>query len=156
MNLTLQSDYAFRTLMYLAVCEPELATIQQISEKYGISRGHLMVLVNRLGNLGFLENVRGRGGGVRLARPAAQIRLGEVVSAVEPNFHMVECFHPESNHCLITKPCRLRKVLDQALEAWMAVLNEYTLADLVRRNSGLSQLLTYSGGNDVATGPRPQ
>lgn len=141
MHLTVQTDYAFRTLMFLAVKSPSLATIQEISTHYGISRGHLMVLVNRLGNAGLLDNQRGRGGGVRLARPASEIRLGDIVTATEPHFHIVECFNPEANQCLITSPCRLRGILQQALEAWLEVLNGYTLADLVTRNMGLTRLL---------------
>jgi Rrf2 family nitric oxide-sensitive transcriptional repressor len=149
MNLTLQTDYAFRTMMFLAVREPGLATIQEISAHYQISRGHLMVIVNKLGNLGYLDTVRGRGGGIRLLRPAKEIRLGEVVLAMEPHFHLVECFNREANQCLISAPCRLRGVLDQALTAWFAVLNEYTLADLVKRNSELTHLLEISGSNTL-------
>ena len=145
MNLTLQTDYAFRAMMFLAVREPGLATIQEISAHYKISRGHMMVIVNKLGNLGYLDTVRGRGGGIRLLRPAKEIRLGEVVLAMEPHFHLVECFNPEANQCLISAPCRLRGVLGQALTAWFEVLNEYTLADLVKRNSELTHLLDISG-----------
>ena len=149
MNLTLQTDYAFRTMMFLAVKAPELATIQEISTHYKISRGHLMVIVNKLGNLGYLDTVRGRGGGIRLLRPANEIRLGEVVLAMEPHFHLVECFQPEANHCLISRSCRLRGVLDQALRAWFDVLNGYTLADLVRKNVELTSLLDVSGANTL-------
>lgn len=156
MNLTLQTDYAFRTLMFLAVKEPELGTIQEIAAHYQISRGHLMVIVNRLGNLGFLDTVRGRGGGIRLSRPAAQIRLGEVVLAMEPHFNLVECFNLESNQCLITAPCRLRNVLDKALAAWFAVLNEYTLADLTKRNSALTALLNISAAPPLKSRARMQ
>lgn len=141
MNLTVCSDYAFRTMMLLAVRDPQSTTIQEIADHYEISRGHLMVLVHRLGSQGFLENTRGRGGGIRLARPAAKIRLDEIVRATEPNFRMVECFDTENNRCLITKPCRLRRVLDEALKAWMGVLKKYTLADLVERNLALARML---------------
>lgn len=142
MNLTVHSDYAFRTMMLLAVRGTRSTTIQEIAEHYGISRGHLMVLVHRLGSQGFLENTRGRGGGIRLARPAEKIRLDEIVRATEPNFRMVECFDRENNQCLITKPCRLRRVFDEALDAWMAVLKKYTLADLVEKNPSLTRMLT--------------
>lgn len=141
MNLTVQSDYAFRTLMYLAVRDPKISTIQEISEHYGISRGHLMVLVHRLGGLGFLDNTRGRGGGVKLARPCSEIRLDEIVRATEPGFELVECYRGDSNQCLITRPCRLRGVLDEAMEAWLGVLNKYSLADLVDRNPALVHIL---------------
>jgi len=141
MNLTVQSDYAFRTLMYLAVRDSKISTIQEISGHYGISRGHLMVLVHRLGGLGFLDNTRGRGGGVKLARPASEIRLDEIVRATEPGFELVECYRGDSNRCLITTPCRLRGVLDEAMEAWLGVLSKYSLADLVERNPALVHIL---------------
>ncbi|MCW5962864.1 MAG: Rrf2 family transcriptional regulator [Bryobacterales bacterium] len=150
MHLTLHTDYAFRTLMFVAVRTPAPATIQEISAHYGISRGHLMVLVNRLGNARLLDNQRGRGGGIRLARPATEIRLGEIVTATEPHFHIVECFNPEANQCLITSPCRLRGILQQALGAWLDVLNSYTLADLVKRNAGLKDLLHQLGPNKLS------
>lgn len=141
MKLTVQTDYAFRVLMLLAVRVPAAATIQEIADLYGISRGHLMVLVHRLGSLGFLANTRGRGGGVRLARDAAEIRLGDVIRATEPDFQLVECFAPGSERCLITAPCKLRGVLNEALSAWFNTLNQYTLADLVERNPPLTRLL---------------
>jgi Rrf2 family nitric oxide-sensitive transcriptional repressor len=100
-----------------------------------------MVLVHRLGGLGFLENTRGRGGGIKLARPASRIRLGDIVQAIEPHFQLVECFKPGSNSCLISAPCRLRDILEEALAAWLSVLNEYTLLDLVKDNAVLVQLL---------------
>lgn len=141
MNLTVQSDYAFRTLMFLAVREPKGSTIQDISEHYGISRGHLMVLVHRLGTVGLLKTTRGRGGGIRLARPGSEIYLDEIVLATEPGFHMAECFDAKSNRCLITSPCRLRGVLAEALDAWLGVLKKYNLTDLVDGNPALIHLL---------------
>ncbi len=156
MNLTLQTDYAFRTMMFLAVKEPELAKIQEISEHYKISRGHLMVIVNKLGNLGYLNTVRGRGGGIRLLRPAKDIRLGDVVLAMEPHFDLVECFNPKADQCLISAPCRLRGVLHEALAAWFEVLNTYTLADLVKRNAELTTLLTISGARPLDLPTRMQ
>ena len=151
MNLTVQSDYAFRTLMFVAVRDPKSSTIQEISEHYGISRGHLMVLVHRLGNLGFLENTRGRGGGIKLARPGSEIRLDEIVRATEPGFDFVECYRGDSNRCLITTPCRLRGVLDEAMEAWIGVLSKYSLADLVEGNPPLVHLL---GSAEPGASPR--
>jgi len=154
MNLTVQSDYAFRTLMFLAVRDPESSTIQEISEHYGISRGHLMVLVHRLGNLGFLENTRGRGGGIKLARPGCEIRLDEIVRATEPGFDFVECYRGDSNRCLITTPCRLRGVLDEAMEAWIGVLSKYSLADLVEGNPPLVHLLGDARAAESGASPR--
>lgn len=145
MNLTVHTDYAFRTMLLLAVRSPKSATIQEIATRYNISRGHLMVLVHKLGNRGFLENIRGRGGGIRLARPASEIRLDEIVRATEPGFRLVECFEPGSNQCLITPHCRLQGILGEALEAWFAVLGKYTLAQLADGNGGLAELLNIEG-----------
>lgn len=146
MNLTVQSDYAFRTLMFLASRAPRGSTIQEIAEHYRISRGHLMVLVHRLGHHGFLKTSRGRGGGIQLARPAEEIRLGEIVRAIEPNFQLVECFNTEINQCLISGHCLLHDVLNEALAAWMKVLDSYTLADLTSRNPKLLKLLSPAPG----------
>lgn len=141
MNLTVQTDYAFRVLMFLAVRAPRAATIQEMSDHYGVSRGHLMVLVHRLGSLGMLATTRGRRGGVRLARPASEIRLGEVIQATEPDFDLAECFTGESDRCLISEPCKLRGILSEALSAWFDALNRYTVDDLVKRNPPLVHLL---------------
>ena len=141
MNLTVQCDYAFRTLMFVAARSPRSSTIKEVADRYGISRGHLMVVVHRLGTLGFLDNTRGRGGGVKLARPASAIRLDEVVRAIEPSFYLVECFRPGADRCLLSSPCRLRGFLEEAMAAWLQVLHKYTLADLVNRNPALTQLL---------------
>jgi Rrf2 family nitric oxide-sensitive transcriptional repressor len=142
MNLTAHTDYAFRTMMLLAVRHPKSATIQEIATRYSISRGHLMVLVHKLGNRGFLENIRGRGGGIRLARPASEIRLDEIVRATEPGFRLVECFEAGSNQCLIAPHCRLQGILGEALDAWFSILAKYTLQDLVDRNRSLAGLLS--------------
>ena len=100
-----------------------------------------MKVANDLGQHGFIETICGRGGGLRLARLAARIGLGEVVRKMEGDFTMVECFAPESNHCRICGPCRLQDILRDALKAYIAVLDEYTLADLTGRNPRLSKLL---------------
>lgn len=154
MKLTVQTDYAFRVLMLLAARAPAPATIQEIAGHYDISRGHLMVLVHRLGSSGFLANTRGRGGGVRLARDASAILLGDVIQATEPDFQMVECFAPGSERCLITAPCKLRGVLNEALSAWFNTLNRYTLADLVKRNPTLVHLLHRKEPAGTAMTPR--
>jgi Rrf2 family nitric oxide-sensitive transcriptional repressor len=139
MRLTLQTDYALRTLMFAAV-RKEDCTIPKIAAHYGISRNHLIVVVHNLGKYGFLKNTRGRGGGLALARPAEEITVGSVVRAFEP-FDLVECFRANDDQCLISGPCRLRHVLDRALAAWLEVLDGTTLADLVGRNRGLVRLL---------------
>lgn len=141
MKLTVQSDYALRTLMYVAAVSPRRAKIREIASAYGISRAHLMVLVHRLGEAGFLENERGRGGGIRLARPASRIGVGEVLRAVEPAFELAECFDAKANRCRITAGCRLKRVFDEALGAFFHVLDRYTVADLTRRRRQLIAML---------------
>jgi Rrf2 family nitric oxide-sensitive transcriptional repressor len=141
MRLTVYSDYSLRLLMYAALRPGELVTIQQVADAYGISRNHLMKVAFELGRHGFLETVRGRGGGVRLARPAERIGLGDVVRRTEEDFDMVECFAAATDRCAVSGACRLKGVLSRALDAYLAVLDEYTLADLTRRNSPLARLL---------------
>jgi Rrf2 family transcriptional regulator, nitric oxide-sensitive transcriptional repressor len=144
MRLTLYSDYSLRLLMYAAIKPEGLVTIQAAADAYGISKNHLMKVAFELGRKGYLETIRGRGGGLRLARPPAKINLGEVVRAMEEDFAVVECFNPEANTCAIAGPCRLRGVLSRALKAFFVVLDEYTLADLAAPNSVLERLLSAS------------
>jgi Rrf2 family nitric oxide-sensitive transcriptional repressor len=141
MRLTSYSDYSLRLLMYVATRKDELVTIQNVADAYGISKAHLMKVAHQLGVHGFLETVRGRNGGLRLARPADQIGLGEVVRMTEEESALVECFHATNNSCVISGPCRLKGVLARALKAYYAVLDEYTLADLTVKHPALVKLL---------------
>lgn len=144
MKLTFYSDYSLRLLMYVSVKRDGLVTIQEVADAYGISKNHLMKVAFELGRKGFVETVRGRGGGLRLARPPEKIGVGEVVRAMEEDFTMVECFDPKTNQCVITGPCRLRGALSRALKAYFAVLDEYTLADLAGQNPVLARVLAAS------------
>jgi Rrf2 family nitric oxide-sensitive transcriptional repressor len=130
MRLTNFSDYALRLLMFAAAQTDRLITIEETAELYGISRAHLMKVANQLTRSGFLKAVRGRSGGLALAKLPHKIRLGDVLRATEPDFALVECFGAE-NDCLITPRCRLRGALNNALSAFMHELDGYTLADLV-------------------------
>jgi Rrf2 family nitric oxide-sensitive transcriptional repressor len=141
MRLTLYSDYSLRLLMYAAMKDPGLVTIQEVADTYRISRNHLMKVAFQLGRDGFLETVRGRGGGLRLARQPEKIGLGEIIRSTEDDLALVECFTPASNTCAIIKACRLRGALSRALGAYLAVLDEYTLADLTARNPALERIL---------------
>ncbi|GLV12707.1 HTH-type transcriptional regulator NsrR [Alicyclobacillus hesperidum] len=132
MNLTLFTDYSLRTLMYAAsLPSEELANIDEIAKVYGISRNHLTKAVHRLGQLGYIQTIRGRNGGFRLAKPATEIRIGDVVRQMEENLHVVECFQAEAGICILNPTCRLKRVLQKAMEAFLSVLDEYTLADVV-------------------------
>jgi Rrf2 family nitric oxide-sensitive transcriptional repressor len=130
MRLTNFSDYAFRVLMYAAARSDRLITIDETANVYGISRAHLMKVVNQLTRAGYLKAVRGRAGGLALAKRPDKIRLGDVLRATEPDFALVECFGPD-NQCVITPRCRLRGAFKEALGAFTGTLDRYTLADLV-------------------------
>lgn len=141
MRLNLQTDYALRLLMHLAVNEDRLCTIADIAERYGISKNHLMKVAHLLGREDFIETVRGRSGGLRLARASSKINVGDVVRRMEADFAIVECFEGGAGECMITPACRLKGVLNEALKAFLNALDRYTLADLVRRNVQLRALL---------------
>jgi Rrf2 family nitric oxide-sensitive transcriptional repressor len=129
MQLTKFSDYALRVLMYAHGAEGRRVTIEEMAASYRISRGHLMKVVNSLTRAGYLTAVRGRSGGLILARPAEDIRLGEVVRASEPDFAIVECFSA-GNQCVLTDCCRLRGIVNEALRAFLSVLDRHTLASI--------------------------
>lgn len=140
MRITQYTDYALRVLIYLGLEDQKLSTIGEIAERYVISRSHLMKVVNQLVQEGFVEGVRGKGGGIRLAMPAEQIRIGDVVRKIEPDLALVECFGP-GNQCVITPACDLKRALSEALKAFLAVLDDYTLADFLNKRAPLLQLL---------------
>jgi Rrf2 family nitric oxide-sensitive transcriptional repressor len=144
-QLTRYSDYSLRVLMYLALDPERLVTIEEIAQSYGISKAHLMKVVHQLGLRGYVDTVRGRGGGLRLGRRPEEIGVGEVLRSTEENMALVECFEPASSQCAIEPACGLRSVLHEALAAFLGVLDRYTLADLVaRRRKPLSRLLEAS------------
>lgn len=130
MRLTAFSDYAFRVLMYAESAGGRLITIEETAKTYDISRAHLMKVVNILTKHGYLKGVRGRAGGFTLDKRPEDINLGAVVRHTEPDFALVECF-AAGNQCAITGPCRLPNILNEALGAFVATLDRYTLADLV-------------------------
>ncbi len=133
MRLTVHTDYGLRVLIFLAAKNGEPATIPEIAEAYGISRGHLMKVVNALARLGYVETTRGRNGGITLARAPASIRVGEVVRQTEENLALVECFSKSKGAgCRIDGTCRLKGVLAEALGAFLATLDGYTLEDIVK------------------------
>ena len=134
MRLTSWTDYALRVLMYCAACQErtEPVTIAEIATAHGISRSHLTKVVVALAEQGWLETTRGRGGGLRLMRPADRIPIGAVVRGMEADFSLVECFGLQAEACRLTGHCRLQGLLGQALDAFMQVLDACTLADLLQ------------------------
>ncbi|MEB2345416.1 MAG: Rrf2 family transcriptional regulator [Deltaproteobacteria bacterium] len=144
MQMTRYSDYSFRVLIYLALAPGRLVTIAEIARSYRISKAHLTKVVHQLGRSGYVETVRGRGGGLRLARRPEEIGVGEVVRVTEGSLALVECFEPGGD-CPIMSACGLQPVLDEALAAFLGVLDGYTLEDLVaRRRAPLARLLEAS------------
>lgn len=129
MQLTLYTDYSLRVLIYLSRMPTETTTITEISEFYKISRNHLVKVVHRLALLGFITSLRGKGGGIKLAKKPNQINLGEVVRKTEPHFCMVECFNEKTNQCAITATCQLKGLINQGIQAFFKTLDRYTLVD---------------------------
>ncbi|GAN55025.1 RrF2 family transcriptional regulator [Tanticharoenia sakaeratensis] len=133
MRLTRHTDYALRVLMYLDANDGQLSSIREIALTYRISENFLMKIVHRLGMAGYIITVRGRGGGLRLAHPPHAIRIGDVVRRTEEDMALVGCMQPASEDagCLLADACRLRGAIGEALCAFLAVLDGYTLADMV-------------------------
>jgi len=141
MRLTNYTDYSLRVLIYIAIKnQNDLSNIKEIADVYGISKNHLMKVIYQLGKNGYIETIRGRNGGIRLARPAEEIVIGEVVRKTEEDFHIVECFDPSCNQCIISPICKLRFILHEALDAYLKVLDQYTLADIVKNKKELQHL----------------
>lgn len=140
MQLTKFSDYALRVLIYAHAAGDRRVTIEEMAASYGISRAHLMKVVNALTRAGYLTAVRGRSGGLTLARPADAIRLGEVVRSTEPDFALVECFST-GNQCVISQCCRLPRVLGQALAAFLDALDQHTVASVALKPRDFRRVL---------------
>jgi len=140
MELTFYTDYALRVLIYAGLCRGRLCLISEIAEHYGISRNHLTKVVHGLARGGFVQTHRGKSGGLALARPPQEISLGEVVRYMEGPFRPVECFRT-GNLCVVTGPCSLPKILEDAFHAFIDVLSTHTLADLLHHRGQLAKLL---------------
>ncbi len=140
MRLTRYTDYALRVLLYLGARDGQVCAISEIATAYGISQNHLMKVVHDLGKAGYVKSVRGRFGGILLARPAAEIGVGAVVRQTEEGFELVDCAT-----CVIAPACGLTGALGEALAAFMAVLDGYTLADLLAKRGAMRQLLGVDG-----------
>ncbi|MFL6676253.1 MAG: RrF2 family transcriptional regulator [Massilia sp.] len=138
MRLTSYTDYALRTLMFLALNRDRLVTIGDIAQTHNIAKNHLTKVVHQLGTLGFIETVRGRSGGLRLGREPRDITMGEVVRQTETDFHMASCFDPNSAGCLYSAGCELKGTLARATIAFLDVLDNVTLEQMVARDPGAS------------------
>jgi len=143
MKLTTFTDYSLRVLIYLAVQPGQRATIAQIAAAFDVSENHLVKVVHSLGKQGWLNNVRGKGGGMQLARAAQDIVVGDVVRSTEGMGTLAECFKEHGGDCSIAPQCRLRDVLDEALASFYETLDRYTLADLVQNRQQLAKVLFF-------------
>jgi len=130
MRLAEYTDYTLRVLMYCAANPERLITIAELADQHGLSKNHLMKIVNDLARQGILETTRGRGGGLRLLKKPADIRVGDVVRASETDFRLVECFDRRTDTCTLTPSCRLKGVFGAALQAYFRELDAATLADI--------------------------
>jgi Rrf2 family transcriptional regulator, nitric oxide-sensitive transcriptional repressor len=146
MRLTTFTDYCLRTLIYVALKGDEQATIDEIAVHHRINRNHLVKVVFRLGQLGYLRTTQGKGGGIRLAGDPAMLNLGQLVRQTEQDFALVECFPQRDCLCVIEPACVLKGALQAALAAFFAVLDQYTLADLVRPSQKLARFLAIPAG----------
>jgi Rrf2 family nitric oxide-sensitive transcriptional repressor len=141
MRLTRFTDNALRCLMYLGQSDRETETIAEVARRMAMSEDHLLKVVRRLQELGLVQSVRGRYGGIHLTVAPEEIRVGQVVRATEENLCLVPCFGDDPEACPLSMACRLAPVLDEALAAFMAALDRYTLADLVRNRVALRRAL---------------
>lgn len=148
MQLTQFTDYSLRVLVYAAVQQPGRCLTGNVAAAFGISRHHIVKVVNQLQHLGYLETTRGRGGGFTLARSAHEIRLGDVVRRAE-GMTVVECFDPGRNTCPLIRACGLKDALGEAVAAFMAVLDRHTLADLVANPRWRAKVTAISPGQAV-------
>ena len=156
MKLTDRTDYAFRVLMYLAVNGGRLATVGEIAAHYGISHSHLTRVVWALGRAGFVETVRGKGGGLRLARPAEAVGVGAVTRSMERSMPLAECFPGGAGGCRIETCCALKGVLAEAAAAFFAVLDRYSVDDLVRGNRELRAIILAGPADELPSDARPK
>ena len=143
MRLTTFTDYTIRVLIYSAIHPEQIVTVGELAEKYEISRNHLTKVIHYLGQQGYVETLRGKGGGIRLATPAEKINLGQLIRDTEKNSFLAECFNKESCHCKILPACRLTGILREAQEAFYQVLGQYTIADLIVNAAKLDNLLVF-------------
>ena len=144
MRLTLQTDYALRMLMYLAVHQGRPCRVTDVALDYGISHSHLLKVALRLGRLGYVTTLRGRTGGIALARQPEDVNLGEVIRHMEDDFVLTECMRRDGGLCAISPACRLKCIAREALAAFLAVFDGFTLADIAGNRSELVELLELS------------
>ncbi|AKM11485.1 Rrf2 family transcriptional regulator [Croceicoccus naphthovorans] len=146
MRLTRYTDYSLRVLIHLALNDDRICSIGEISRTYDVSHNHMMKVVNALAHAGFIETVRGRAGGTRLARPAEEISVGEVVRHTEEGFQLADC-----SGCTLSPACGLTGVLAKGMEAMMAVFDSYTITDLLNDKDAMRRLINRQSPIGIGT-----
>ena len=141
MRLTLQTDYALRMLIYLALHPERAVTVADVANSFHLSRNHLLKVALKLGRLGHVKTLRGRSGGIALARLPEQLNVGEVIRQMEEDLALVECLRPDGGRCVISPACRLKGILSDAGNAFLDICDNYTLGDLVAQPEHLVELL---------------
>jgi|SRR5215469_6326848 len=150
MRLTLHTDYALRVLMYVGLRRDALTTIPEIVRHFGISTGHVMKVVHRLAQKGYLHTIRGKKGGMRLARGPEEITVGAVVRDMEQELGVLGCLQGNAGYCRIEECCVLRSALREATNAFLATLDRHTIADLLQPRQALAWLLKIDGAGEEA------
>jgi len=140
-QLTSYTDYAFRTLIALACVAPEKLTVGEISDSYGISLNHLLKVVQKLAELGYVETTRGKSGGVRLLAEPSSLTLGAIVRGMEPELGVVPCLRTDQRPCVIAPACKLKSILHEATNQFLRTLDEQTLADITTAKPRIARLL---------------
>jgi len=137
MKLTSYTNYALRSLQLAAINAPDLVRVEDVAKIHGLSRPHIVKIVHELGRAGYLETVRGRGGGFRLGRPPQEIVVGDIIRLTEGPLDLVECFNPDKNTCPLIGICKLSRKIQEATQAFMAVLDDLTIADIAHNRDQL-------------------
>ena len=150
MRLTLHTDYALRMLVYLAINRNRPTRVADVAQRYRISSTHLQTVALHLGKLGYITCLRGRTGGIALARRPQDINLGQIVRQLEDHFALVECMQQNGGGCVISPACRLKGIVGKALEAFFSVFDAYTLADIAGNSTMLTELLSLESGSSAA------
>lgn len=149
MRMSLQTDYALRMLIYLALRKEESSTVSEVAARYGLSHNHLLKVALHLKNLGLVKTTRGRSGGIRLACEPQQIGIGMLVRNMGNDFALVECMKADGGACILTPACRLKTIICEALDAYLSVFDKYTLADLLINDNELGMILGLETKDDT-------
>jgi len=153
LRLTQYSNFALRTLQFVALRAPDIVTVEEVARAHRISKSHLVKIAHELGQRGYIETIRGRKGGMRLARAANTITVGEIIRWTEAPMDLVECFNPDTNTCQLLGICHLSRGIQRALRAFLSVLDDLTIADIAfNRGELLERLERASGVNDLNAG----